>query len=615
MSGGNLDLLQPSLGLTVSGGTWTYAQLSAYTTNYPSIVATWPIGYRAYTTDQGLYIWNGSSWISGSSGALFTAAAQSAATQGLTLYATGDSQIAGGWSVSTPIANVLSGNGLTGTITGSNVTADCTAGNTIWIQGLVQPEWNGVKTILTNNGTTATFTNATALTPSPSIITTQTNVNIVDEVAYTNRNWLSIANGLCGQPFGSIVCKAGTGEVTGSMLSQFQTDVLAYSPNYVYVHGGVNDVRYASASVYSETAIFANLQSICTQALAAGIRVILSTLPPLTAAGGTGAPANVSGGLTGLQQQQTLLRLNQLIRRYAAVTPGVILQDTAAAVCNPAPSSPATSPYEWTAGGSLWSVDGVHPTSYSAYKIAVQMSSAMQKAGLNRPVSLVSNSNDTQYIIGTGVVDSSQRQLLPNPLFELQTTAAGSSTGITGAGGTGNPTYATHLVPVGNVGTWTTGNSAVSVTCAARADGLGYNQVYTIGQTSNNDQLQAIMQNTGYMNTQMNTFAGHTVKFSMDFSMTSVPQATLAGITVYLNDSTAGLALLYATAKNTVPMIDTNGAATTLDWTIESAPWLIPNYNFGGGSHSCQLIVNFTFQGNAAGAIFTFGRHQLEVLN
>lgn len=64
------------------------------------------------------------------------------------------------------------------------------------------------------------------------------------------------------------------GQTTGQMLARFQADVIARHPSVLVLLGGTNDLRldpYATTS---------NIVSMVGQAQAAGIRVIIGTIPP-----------------------------------------------------------------------------------------------------------------------------------------------------------------------------------------------------------------------------------------------------------------------------------------------------------------------------------------------
>jgi len=134
-----------------------------------------------------------------------------------------------------------------------------------------------------------------------------------------------------------VVNNAGvSGDTTAQMLARIQTDVLAYSPDYCTLFGGVNDI--VSSVPYATT--IANLTTIISTLLGAGIRPILFTIPPNSGTVGTG------GTLT----RVALEKINEFIRQQEKTNAPVYVVDWAGAATN----SDGTS----IAGGTI---DNVHP--------------------------------------------------------------------------------------------------------------------------------------------------------------------------------------------------------------------------------------------------------------
>ncbi|MBM4124286.1 MAG: hypothetical protein FJ246_04935 [Nitrospira sp.] len=67
------------------------------------------------------------------------------------------------------------------------------------------------------------------------------------------------------------------GELTGEMVLRFRRDVLAHAPAAVVVLGGTNDLGWNAAPAE----IMRNLLKLYEQALAAGIRPVAVTVPPI----------------------------------------------------------------------------------------------------------------------------------------------------------------------------------------------------------------------------------------------------------------------------------------------------------------------------------------------
>ena len=93
----------------------------------------------------------------------------------------------------------------------------------------------------------------------------------------SDRGWFVWMNGILGQPWASFRNAGVNGDTLAQMLARVQADVLAYSPDIVFVFGGKNTI--------STGATFASIQTTYTQildALATGgvSRVVVVTDPP-----------------------------------------------------------------------------------------------------------------------------------------------------------------------------------------------------------------------------------------------------------------------------------------------------------------------------------------------
>lgn len=506
--------------------------------------------------------------------------------QGLSLVAIGDSITAGGNALPGTALNVsaFTGAGNVGTITTSGISP--LQGNFIWIAGIDQPEWNGQKTVASLSGTTITFNNSTPLTASPTSTAGLKSAGtpwVLSESQVNNRNFLSIANGLLGLPFGTILNRAVSGWTSTQVLNTYQTNAANLLPTDVWLLAGTNDILQLA----TPAAVFSNLTTIVSTLAQSGVRVWWSTLPPLTGTGGTGTGG--TGGVT-VAMQRNVLILNDLIRNYVQTdTTGYIRlvdvhQRTAAA-------TPGAGNYDWAAGSSLWSSDGIHPTSYAAYNGFAQAFYSVAQYELSRPAPLVSMANNAYAVFTTS------RQLFPDPLMQTTTTAA--QTGFTGAGGVGNPTYVTDFVPNRVAGTPT-----ASVDVVARADGYGNDQRCVITATAASDQIGFSMQNTANITPQLQANVGRRVKMALFMTAANVPTNTLSGIDIYIRNS--GFTEFFnVTGQSTVNFLAGVNAGA---WIIESAPFVIPS-TWSSAALSSHVILRFA--GNAANATFQFGRVQL----
>ncbi len=81
------------------------------------------------------------------------------------------------------------------------------------------------------------------------------------------------ANGLIGRGI--------SGQVTGQMLVRFPPDVLALKPRVVHILAGTNDIA-ENQDPYDPAITTANLSAMITLARAAGMKVIVGSVPPAT---------------------------------------------------------------------------------------------------------------------------------------------------------------------------------------------------------------------------------------------------------------------------------------------------------------------------------------------
>lgn len=249
------------------------------------------------------------------------------------------------------------------------------------------------------------------------------------------------AQGLLGAPFRLVVNAGVSGNRTDQMLARI-TDVTSYSPDWVFVQGGINDITYGTTAAQ----IIANLKSICIQLANKGIQVVLLTVAPNT---------QVAGNSTKVQT------INQGLREWVngGGAKGVILVDTYSAMVNPTVTTGALA--------SGMSDDSLHPSAKGARAMGQAIANALQYLLPSR--NFLPSSNGESY-----GVDSTSRQILDNPLLS---SGGGSPTG-TGASGT---------LPTSWLGS-TGGSGATSAVFStpARSDGFGNDaQIVVSGAAAN----------------------------------------------------------------------------------------------------------------------------------
>ena len=497
------------------------------------------------------------------------------------MVACGDSITQGGnathASVGIAIGN-FSGSGTTGTITcGANgqALAEMPVGNTFYLANFNETEWNGEKTVATNNGTTVTFINSIALTATPTLAASKAAIYFGSDISTNNRNFLKICNGLMGMPFGSIWNRAVSGMTSTQYLPYF-ADAIAKRPNFLWLMIGTNDVLSATSTTF-ETTIIANIKTMVQQALDAGATVLLSTIPPLTGAGGSGNPTP-QGSLTVSQTQQMVLRLNRLIRQYAQSKIGVVLIDT-----HRVWASKTTN--DWAQTGSVYTSDGTHPTSKAAFDLALEIKTIL---GLEyqRPFPLMESALD-EY-----ATDATSSNIIQNGL--LIGTAGSPGTGITGNVATNYGLQRYAGVPTAN--------------CAVVANSVaGNNQQMTMTLSANNDQIEFTNFNSGILN-KIQNFAGSYIQIKAYFKQASVPANTQRGPNATLEFVIGGVTFRQYLCGST-------GGSVSGDSNAEICLYGEPIYVPSGTVTLAYFRNIVEFAGNATGAVYEFGRLSVEKLS
>lgn len=270
------------------------------------------------------------------------------------------------------------------------------------------------------------------------IVSRNKNTAVIWGDSYTSKNFVSgtdsynsrqgywtWANVLSGQRL-TLLNNAGVfGQGTAQILARFATDVALYSPGWVVIMAGTNDV----ASTGTVASITANLASMIASASNIGAQVILCTIPPRSA---------LTGGQKAVQVQ-----CNRWIRAQG-VLPGVTVIDVWQTLIDPA------------TGQILAALtnDGIHVNDTGAQRIGRLMATVISQ--LVAPVDILGHSTDDPLL------------LIANP--NLTGTAGSLSTGVTGSVAT----------------SWTTapvGTSTVVASKVARTDGLpGEFQQYAVSQ-------------------------------------------------------------------------------------------------------------------------------------
>lgn len=141
---------------------------------------------------------------------------------------------------------------------------------------------------------------------------------------------------------GDTASSPGPSTDTAGMLGRLTSDILPLRPDLCVVAGGTNDIAAPNS--------MAGFQAICTLLMQNFIRPVLCTIRPW--------PSTYPGH--SVADQQSMLSLNAQIRAYAAITPGVMLCDLAAAYGCPGPN--------WAFGPTTYYTSGdLHPSQQGGY--------------------------------------------------------------------------------------------------------------------------------------------------------------------------------------------------------------------------------------------------------
>lgn len=377
--------------------------------------------------------------------------------------------------------------------------------------------------------------------------------NLLDDRSYFN--WLNI---LMGQPFALLRNAGLAGEKTNQIYARIDTDVLPLSPDFVFVLGGINDV---SNGVPAAT-IKANLQATYQKLLNAGITVVALSVMPY---GSGHASFNATN-------TQTILDVNDWIKRFCAATAGMIFVDAFAATVNPTGSGAAAS-------GMLY--DNLHPAPKGALAVASACKAVLQNK-IFSPSLLVSSNSDNYgtNAANTNICDSA-------PWTTSGGTVTGPATGTAAAGfnievGAGSPSLVASVQP--------------------RADGIGYNQRIVVTASAASD-VARIRSAGNTMNARF--VSGGSYELVCDFSLTNVAGSNLSKINCPISLTLDGT--LYTVSG---PLITSSNGSITSDIAgiMRSPVFTLPAF-----AACTAAIAYFDLTFSAAGSAITMDIGRLSV--
>lgn len=357
------------------------------------------------------------------------------------------------------------------------------------------------------------------------------------------------ANNFLNHPFHVIRNSGISGNTTTQMLSRITADVLAFSPNWVFFQGGINDF-FAGSTAES---VVSNNQNIINQINATGAVVVYLSIAP------------------NATNSQKVLQANKLMREWITRQnkPNVVYVDTFSALVNPLDSSGAYI--------SGMSDDALHLSPKGARVYGYTIANTIKNLIVSSNA-LVSSSADSV------LIDSSNKQLLQNPLI------TGTSGAISGTGASG--TTATN---------WTGGTESGTITNVwlanqTRTDGFGADQQVTVSSAGSTSSI-----NFSQSNIQARFTIGDVVYFSGTISATGMTDVReIAAILQFTIDG--------STVINS--SFESNGSSFTYDQSNLNITFQTPDITLTGNTISAALAkikVGFGTSGSGAG-VFKFGR-------
>ena len=195
--------------------------------------------------------------------------------------------------------------------------------------------------------------------------------NVTTQYQTSDIGWWTWTNIQLGGAFKVIRNSGRAGDTTGDMLGRLATDVLAYSPAWVLVAGGINDRQLGGQADLGYDYTVGNLQTIVERCNAAGAKVILATILPNNFLNSLGA---------GNIKIEMLLRVNDWIRRYCEGKPNVICLDVFSSIYDQATLC------DGVAGSFNTPTDKTHPLVAAAWRIGTDAARALAGVVKPRPV-------------------------------------------------------------------------------------------------------------------------------------------------------------------------------------------------------------------------------------
>lgn len=272
-----------------------------------------------------------------------------------------------------------------------------------------------------------------------------------------------LANSMIGHPFTVLKNVSYPGKTIEYVAARFYRNVVLSRAHIVDIKAGTNNVINAASDGSDTDAVVETMKTAMALMLAqsanAGIIPVVYTVPPL----GVTRDANFA------IKNRIVAKYNSWLREFCMfVAQSAILVDLHWFGVNPTDANG-----EWASG---MTTDGSHPTAKLIQLAATDLAVTLGKYSyLPTPWGNALSDNYANNV--------NLRNIIVNPLF---TTSGGSFTGT----GSTNTSHGSLWSA-----TWTRGGGgagAATSVLAARADGYGNDQKYTITSVNNNDKLSLV---------------------------------------------------------------------------------------------------------------------------
>lgn len=453
-------------------------------------------------------------------------------------------------------------NGVT-RVVGTNLAAF--KGASVTIANATQAQLNGVWTVA-DVTTSSDFTINTPLVPNG---VATGSPQLINNHASRDLNFFEIGNAVLGHPFNVVYNTGKPGKTLPYIASYFAQDVLAYSPTLVQIQGGINDVNAIKTAPGTGTTVLAAMkvamEEMIVAAIDAGIIPLVHTICPFNA-----AYANYTA-----EGQQVINLFNGWLRELAYFDTRKAFLVDAYAIC----VDPTSATGDYTSGLSS---DDVHPNAKACQLIG------------NEIASVLGNIYYTSRMWGVSLSDSyttssTNPNVVLNPLF--LTTSGGT------ASGTGNSGTVASLYTA----TWTQAGAGTCVcSVAARSDGFGYDQVFTMNPTTSGEQI-SILSNA--MVSRVAT--GDIMVLEGNLQMSAL--ANISNILFCIDWTANGI-----TATQPCAMItgSASGPASDLNWVLRTKPFALP-----ASMTAFRWRLTVAFSGAATNCIAKIGRVSLRKMS